>query len=49
MTTGDIVRAFEMPATKLPFAYPIHFVTPPGRRTERRERFKGTRPRGSRR
>jgi hypothetical protein len=49
MTTGDILRAFETLASKLPFAYPIRFVTPPGARGEHRQRFKRTRARGRRR
>jgi len=44
MTTGDILRAFaSLAAKQKPFAYPIQFVTPPGTRTERRERFKRSR------
>jgi hypothetical protein len=46
MTTGEILSAFEALARKLPFAYPVHFVTPRGARGERRERFKRTRTRG---
>jgi hypothetical protein len=49
MTTGDILRAFEALAKKVPFAYPIRFVTPPGTRAQRRERFKKPRRRGGRR
>lgn len=49
MTMGDILRAFEALARKVPLAYPIRFVTPPGTRGQRRERFRRTRPRGGRR
>jgi hypothetical protein len=46
MTAGDILHAFARLAAKQdPFAYPIQFVTPPGTRRARRERFKGTRKR----
>jgi Domain of unknown function (DUF5615) len=45
MTTGDILRAFAgLAAKEKPFAYPIRFFTPSAR-TERRERFKRSRPR----
>jgi hypothetical protein len=47
MTTGEVLRAFEALASKLPFPYPVRFVTPSGARRERRERFKRSRPRGS--
>ncbi len=40
MTTGEILRAFEALANKLPFTYPIRFLTPPWTRRGRRERFK---------
>ena len=41
MTTGDILRAFtDLAARAKPFAYPVQFVTPPGTRAGRRERFK---------
>jgi hypothetical protein len=44
MTTGDVLRTFaRLAAKEKPFAYPIQFVTPPGTRTERRERFKRSR------
>jgi hypothetical protein len=49
MTTGEILRAFEALADKVPFPYPIRFVTPTGTRRERRERFKRSRPRGGER
>ena len=49
MTTGEILSAFEALARKLPFAYPVHFVTPRGARGERRERFKRSQSRGGRR
>lgn len=46
MTTGDILRAFaRLAANEKPFAYRIQFVTPPGTRTEHRERFKRSRRR----
>ncbi len=47
MTTGEVLRAFEALASKLPFPCPVRFVTPSGARRERRERFKRSRPRGS--
>lgn len=49
MTTGDILRALEaLAAKKVPFASPIQFVTPPGTRAQRRDRFKRQRPRSRR-